>query len=185
EFNYHKQYLRSFKHNIPNHYVLGYHMVSYLRKRTNDPDIWEKITDRSWKVPFIPFAFSNAIKKETGLYVTQLYEEMAEDLQRQWHRQIDTLKLTPFETLNIRTTSTYTDYLYPQPMVDGSVLVKKEGIGDIEQFVTIKDGRERPFFTPGYVNESGMLSARDGRVVWNEFGYDPRWRVRNYSLIKA
>jgi hypothetical protein len=36
-FNYHKQYLRSYKHNIPDHYVLGYHMVSYLRKRTNDP----------------------------------------------------------------------------------------------------------------------------------------------------
>ncbi len=185
EFNYHKQYLRSFKHNIPNHYVLGYHMVSYLRKRTNDPDIWEKITARSWAVPFIPFAFSNAIKKETGLYVTDLYDEMAADLQKQWYRQIDSLKLTPFETLNTRPSTAYTDYLYPQPLPDGSVLVRKEGIGDIEQFVTIKDGKERPFFTPGYINDAGMLSAVEGRVVWNEFGFDPRWRVRNYSLVKA
>ena len=31
-FNYHKQYLRSYKHNIPDYYVLGYNMVSYLQK---------------------------------------------------------------------------------------------------------------------------------------------------------
>ena len=77
-FNYHKQYLRSYKNNIPNHYVLGYNMVSYLRKKTGDPSIWEKVAGRSWNVPFIPFAFSNALKKETGLYVKDLYQEMAD-----------------------------------------------------------------------------------------------------------
>jgi hypothetical protein len=60
-FNYSKQYLRSYKHNIPNHYVLGYNMISYLRKKTGDPLIWDKVTHRAWGVPFIPFAFSNAI----------------------------------------------------------------------------------------------------------------------------
>ena len=45
-FNYHKQYLRSYKNNIPNHYVLGYNMVSYLRRKTGDPLIWEKIAVR-------------------------------------------------------------------------------------------------------------------------------------------
>jgi hypothetical protein len=58
KFNYHKQHLRSYRHNIPDHYVLGYYMVSYLRRKTNDPDIWGKITARSWSVPFLPFAFS-------------------------------------------------------------------------------------------------------------------------------
>src|SRR5690606_34812175 len=80
KFNYHKQSLGSFRHQIPNEYVLGYYMVNYLRRRTNDPEIWGKITARSWSVPFIPFAFSNAIKKETGMYVTDLYNEMADTL---------------------------------------------------------------------------------------------------------
>src|SRR5688500_19010745 len=60
-FNYHKQYLRSYKHNIPDHYVLGYYMVSHLRRKTRDPAIWDKITAKAWNVPFIPFTFSNAI----------------------------------------------------------------------------------------------------------------------------
>src|SRR5690606_13389893 len=83
-FNYHKQSLGSYKHRIPDSYVLGYHMVNYLRRKTDDPNIWGKITARSWNVPFIPFAFSNAIRKETGLYVTDLYDEMASQLAEDW-----------------------------------------------------------------------------------------------------
>lgn len=185
KFNYHKQYLQSYKHNIPNHYVLGYHMISYLRQRTADRDIWEKIMKRSWSVPFLPFAFSNAIKNKTGLYVTGLYNEMATDLKTQWQAQVDSLALTTFETVNTRTSKAYTDYMYPQPQPDGSVLAMRRGIGEIEKFVLLKDGHAKTVFTPGMLNESGMLSSTGGVVVWNEYGFDERWQVRNYSLVKA
>src|SRR5690606_502127 len=49
----------------------------------------------------------------------------------------------------------------------------------------LKEGKEKKIFTPGYLSESGMLSAPNGVVVWNEHGYDPRWQVRNYSRIKG
>ncbi len=185
EFNYHKQVLRSYKHNIPDEYVLGYHMVSYLRKRTGDPDIWGKITARSWKIPFIPFAFSNAIKKETGVYVTGLYREMADDLQATWRERMDGMTLTPFETITPRKSKAYTDYLYPQALSDGSVLAMKTGIGDIQRFVVLRDGEEHHVFTPGFVNDSGMLSAAGGKVAWNEYGFDGRWRMRTYSQVKV
>jgi len=182
-FNYHKQYLRSYKHNIPDHYVLGYQMISYLRKKTNNPEIWENISRRSWNVPFIPFAFSNALKKESGMYVTSLYRDMAAQLKKDWQAQIDTLKLTPFETVNQRTSKAYTDYKYPQVLEDGSLVVQKSGIGDIETLVTIKNGFETKIFVQGPVNSTGMMSSSCSRIVWNEYRYDPRWRVRNYSAI--
>ena len=182
-FNYHKQYLRSYKNNINDHYVLGYHMVSYLRKKTGDPSIWDKVTGRSWNVPFIPFRFSSSLKKETGLYVTDLYKEMAADLQKEWKTQQDTLKLTPFDRVNPRTAKAYTDYLYPQELEDGSVAARKVGIGDIEKLVVLKDGAEQNMYTQGIINESGMQSATNSRIVWNEFRFDPRWQVRNYSSI--
>lgn len=185
EFNYHKQYLRSYKHNIPDHYVLGYNMVSYLRKRTNDPNIWGKVTARSWNVPFIPFAFSNAIKKYSGLYVTKLYRQMVKDYKQKWQQELSALTITPFESVNKRRSNAYTDYEYPQVLDDGSVVAMKRGIGDIETFVLLKDGREKKIFTPGYINDSGMLSAVSNKIVWNEYGFDPRWAVRNYSLVKA
>lgn len=183
-FNYHKQYLRSYKHNIPDHYVLGYYMVNYLRRQQQSADAWEEVTRRTWSVPFVPFAFSNAIKKQSGRYVTQLYRDMAADLTKRWQDEISQLTLTGFEPVHTPKRSGYTDYKYPQVLTNGKVLAMKEGIGDIEQFVLVSDAGEKRVFTPGFINDTGMLSIAGSLVVWNEYGYDPRWMVRNYSVIK-
>ena len=182
-FNYHKQYLRSYKNNIPSHYVLGFHMVSYLRKRTDRSEVWNDISKRAWSVPFIPFTFSNAIKKETGLYVKDLYKEMAADLQKKWRQELEGLSLTTVERVNQRKNTTYTDYLYPQVLGDGRVIAIKSGIGNIEQLVIFSGSLEKKSFVQGPVNQSGIFSAAGTRVVWNEYRYDPRWRVKTYSMI--
>jgi Tol biopolymer transport system component len=185
-FNYHKQYLRSYRHNIPDHYVLGYHMVSYLRKRTGDADVWGKITARAFSRPFVPFIFSSSIKKETGFTVNKLYREMVKDLKSEWEQENAAITPTPFQPFAHHRGNAYTDFLYPQPLPDGSALAMKKGIAHIEQFVTItEDGKEHAVFTPGFINDTGMLSSNGNIIVWNEFGYDVRWSMRNYSLIKA
>jgi len=185
KFNYHKQLLQSYKHEIPNHYVLGYHMVSYLRERTGDPNIWGKVSARSWRVPFIPFAFSNALKKESGMYATKLYREMANDLQTRWEKDLANLSLTSFENVHQRNNTAYTDFSFPQAVAPNQVVALKSGIGDIQEFVLLSPAGEKKIFTPGIVNPTGMISASGNLIVWNEFGFDPRWRVRTYSLIKA
>lgn len=185
-FGYHKQYLRSYKHNIPDHYVLGYHMISYLRKKTGDPEIWGKISKRSWSVPFIPFRFSGSIHHASGLYVKQLYNEMAADLKKEWQQQVDELKLTAFDKVNSRPTKVYTDYLYPQVLDEGSIAVLKSGIGDIAQLVLLSEsGSERKGYVTGPMNSTGMLSSAGNTVVWNEYRYDPRWQVKTYSVVKG
>jgi len=136
-------------------------------------------------LPFIPFAFSNAIKKESGLYVTDLYKEMAKDLTKSWEEEVQSLQTSPYEKLTKRKSKAYTDYRYPQILKDGSILTLKSGIGDIAQFVVVRGGRESKIFIPGILNDAGMVSASGTTVVWSEYGFDPRWRVKSYSLIKA
>lgn len=182
-FNYNKQYLRSYKNNIPDHYVLGYQMVSYLRKRTGNAKVWENITRRAWSAPIIPFTFSSAIKKETGFYVKDLYKEMAAELQGEWKAEQSRITVTPFESILVRNSKTYTDYRYPHELANGSVLALKSGIGDIEQLVILSQGKEKTISTPGVMNQTGMLSVAGDRVVWNEYRYDPRWRMKTYSVI--
>lgn len=185
-FNYSKQYLRSYKHNIPNHYVLGYNMISYLRKKTGDPMIWDKVTHRAWGVPFIPFSFSNAIKNKTGMYVSALYREMAAERKKDYEQALAGIEFTPFETLSERNSTAYTDYLYPQPLENNRVLVTKSGIGDIETLVVLgPDGKEEDKYVQGPINDAGMLSATNQRVVWNEYRFDPRWLVHTYSVVKG
>src|SRR5258708_29291869 len=158
-------------------------MVSYLRRKTNDSLNWDKVTARAWNVPFIPFRFSSALKKETGLYVKDLYNEMAATLQKEYKTQLDTLKQTSFEKINSKTTKAYTDYMYPQELEDESIVARKSGIGDIETLVVLKNGNEKKVYVQGIINESAMLSVTRNRIVWNEYRFDPRWQVRNYSAI--
>jgi hypothetical protein len=183
-FNYHKQYLRSFKHQIPDHYVLGYNMVSYLRRRTGDPLIWDKITQRAWKFPFMPFAFSQAMHRETGLHVAQLYREMATDLRKEWDSLSSYIDLTDFTPVPVAKRTGYTDYLYPQVLQDGSIIAWKRGIGHIDEFVIIGQDKDKHVFTPGITVYNGMLSAVGTRVVWNEHTFHPRWRRQTFSDIR-
>lgn len=183
-FNYHKQYLRSYKHFIPDEYALGYHMVSYLRNKTGDPLIWDKITGRAWRSSIVPFTFSNAIKKETGMYVTQLYRIMATDLKKMW-QAADTIKATPSTRINRRSSKAYTDYLYPQALANGSIVALKNGIGDIDRLVLFDGQKEKKLAVPGILYETGMMSAGGSRVVWNEYRFNPRWRRNTATVIVA
>lgn len=184
-FNYNKQYLRSYKHNINDHYVLGYHMIGYLRKKTNDPDVWGKVMQRTANASFLPFRFSGSVKKIGGLTLPQLYKATAEDLRKTWEEEQKDLQFTAFESTLKRDTKTYTDYQYPQALSNGDVLMLKSGIGDIAQYILVRDGKEIRSFTPGLLNDAGMLSATGNKIVWSEYGFDPRWQIKNYSVIKS
>ncbi|MBX2894564.1 MAG: hypothetical protein KF763_03925 [Cyclobacteriaceae bacterium] len=184
-FNYNKQYLRSYKHNIPDHYVLGYHMVNYLSKRTGSEESWDNITRKAWSVPFVPFAFSSAIKKESGFYVKDLYATMARDLQKEWQAQQQTQQLTSFQSVHQRKSTAYTDYKFPQVVGVDSIVAIKSGIGDVEELTLLTPAGEKKLLTLGPYNQTGMLSAANGRIVWNEYRFDPRWRIKTYSVIVA
>ncbi|MEM8564974.1 MAG: hypothetical protein AAGF85_00845 [Bacteroidota bacterium] len=184
-FDYNKQHLRSFKDFVPDHYALGYHMVTHIRRRTKKADIMDDITKDAWSRPFVPFTFSNAMKRHTGQYVVPTYNAMMDELQNIWTDQIDSLSLTQFDRINNRSNDIFTDFSFPQILEDGSIVALKSGIADIDQFVKFNpDGSHSNEFVPGVINGSAMLSSSQSKVVWNEFHFDPRWRVKTYSVIK-
>lgn len=185
-FNYNKQYLRSYKHFIPNHYVLGYNMVSYLRKQTGKADSWGTIAGRTWALPFIPFAFSRSMKKEVGSHVAPFYKKMANELKTEYEKQLSVIELTPFEIITVRKNNAYTDFMYPQVLENGFIAALQSGIGDIDQVVIFNEGETvSKKFVTAPLNESGFLSSGQNRVVWNEYRFDPRWPIKDYSIIKG
>lgn len=183
-WNYHKQYLRSFKDFIPNHYVTGYFMTSYLRRSYGDT-IWDKVTERAFRRSYMPFTFSKAIKKYTGHHLVPTYNKMTQELDSLWRKQIDQLVITPSIKITKRKTTTFTNYEHPQTLSDGCVVVEKSGLGDIATFIAVDSiGNEKKLVTLGLHNESGMLSIAHDIIVWNEFIPDQRWGNKWYSVIK-
>ncbi len=184
-FNYNKQHLRSFKDFVPNHYVLGYHMVTHVRRRTRNTEIMDEVSSDAWSWPFVPFTFSNALKRNTGQYLVPTYNSMMDELKSVWEKQLDDMPITEFERINSRESDVFTDYSFPQVLEDGSVIALKSGIADIEEFVKFNsDGSHARKFVPGVMNDGAMLSSTQFKVVWNEFEFDPRWRTKTYSVIK-
>ena len=184
-FNYSKQHLKSFKEFVPNHYVTGYFMTTHL-KRKEGVDVWDKVIKRSFGLPFIPFAFSNAIKKETGKNLRQNYAEMSDELKKLYTNQLLNIPKSDDALINKRKGKTYTNYFYPTKIESGSVVVLKSGFSDISTFVAIDNsGNENVIFIPGIVNDPGMLSIKSNKILWTEYEFDKRWRKQSYSVIKS
>jgi hypothetical protein len=183
-FNYYRQYLRSFKYQVQDHYTFGYYMTSYLRNHYGDKIISET-TRQAWAWPFIPFRFSNRIKKYSGKSLLQNYKSMMVELDSLWRKQINQRNFSRYNQINFRYSNAYTDYSYPQYLNDGSIVSLKSGIGDIPTFVKFdQSGKDKKVSVPGIINSTGMLSVANDIIAWNEIEFDPRWGNQTYSVIK-
>ncbi|GAB3712086.1 hypothetical protein GCM10027592_50280 [Spirosoma flavus] len=189
-FEYAKAVSGSYRDNVPNHYVLGYFLTTYL-KRTYGPDVWSRVLNRNYRRFPWPFAFSASIKDETGLRTDDLYRKTMDDLTETWQKQQENLSVTPATPFRVNAEKAsarhpvYTNYQHPQFLNDSTVLCVKSGLGDTPRLVILgKHQPERSLFVQGFPNDPAMLSATPSTVCWIEYGFDPRWRQRVFSTIR-
>ncbi|MFD1468970.1 hypothetical protein ACFQ48_12105 [Hymenobacter caeli] len=185
-YNYQKAVNGSLRDNVPDWYVLGYFMTSYL-KAHRGPDVWARVLDEYYRFPFYPFSFSNSIRRTTGLRVEDLYARTMADLDSTWRTE-RAARPAPTEVRELAgqaDTHIFTQYQYPQYVTDSTVLALKSGLNNVPQLVLLgRHGRERKVFTPGLLNIPEMLSVGGGAAVWPEFRQQPRWGERVFSELK-
>ena len=183
-FSYSKAAGRSFKSNIPNHYVLGYALTSYMKNKYGY-DTWDKILNETYKFPLYPFSFSNNVKKVTGKSIDNTYQLAYSELKKQFVAEVENRKSYEKNYLNHSKSSYYTDFKYPQSLASGKVIAIKSGLANIAQIVELdKNKVEKSIYKLGDFNDSFTLSAANNKVVWAEFMPDPRWEMRNFSNLK-
>lgn len=183
-FNYYKQYLRSYRDQVPNHYVTGYLMTTYLKNKSG-ADVWDRIVGRSFAQPYMPFIFSNSMKKESGKHLVPTYNEMLAEQKQLYTNQLSQITPTAFDKIAHKNKKNFTNYYYPRRVYDGRVLTIKMGFSDIASFVLIdEEGKEENIFRLGNWQNPESLSSNDSTVVWAELELDPRWQRRTYSVIK-
>ena len=190
QFSYQKAVAGSYRDNVPNHYVLGYYLTTYL-KRTYGPDVWSRVLNRNYRRFPWPFSFSASIRDETGLRVDDLYQKTMADLTDRWRGQQDSLAITPATSFPVSaenaqsTRPVFTNYRHPQFLTDSTLLCVKSGLGDTPRLVVLsRNGREKKLHVQGFPNDPDLLSATATKACWIEYGYDPRWGQRIYSNIR-
>nr|NQU93719.1 hypothetical protein [Bacteroidota bacterium] len=182
-YRYDKAVFGSYKDFVPNHYILGYHMVAQSR-REYSTTIWNHAFDKVGKRPYMVVPFSEGIRDATGLSKRGLYDSTMNRLKNDWKKQSDSLTHEDLFVVRTPEKRIFTNYVRPHVVNDNLVIAEKNAMDDIGRFVMLDaKGNEKTLFTPGYYN-SGSLSQAGNLVVWTEKEFDPRWENRSYSVIK-
>ena len=193
-YSYQKAVNGSLRDNVPDWYVLGYFMTSYLKTHYG-PAVWASVLDRYYRFPFYPFSFSNSIRRTTGLTVEQLYGRTMTEIDSAWRVQqaaqvAGGAITTPVRELAASATEKiFTQYQYPQYVTDSTVLALKTGLDFVPQLVLLSrrgscPAVERRVFVPGQLNLPEMLSVNGSKAVWPEFQQHARWGQRIASELK-
>ncbi len=181
-YSYPKAQFGSYKSFVPNHYELGYQLISRSRQKYGY-SLWEKTIYQIAKSPIHPNAFSKGIKKVTGLPERKLYSELMNDFSTEISHDFST-EITHKTSNKSETTDKQNDYInYYSPHEYGKGIISyKTSYSDIPRIVVTKpNGVEKTVYTPGSIFNQ-TFSYNDSVLVWNEFKAT-RWQNDNYNRI--
>lgn len=172
-----KWFLGSYKDYTYDFYALGYGMASYARVKYG-ADVWDKVLNKMTYIPVPPFARS--LKKVTGLTPKKLFDAAFIAFQNEWKAITPENPDKPMVISPVN--NTYTEYLYPQE-INGGIVVLKKGMKDISSIVIVDTiGKETRLAYVGAVNSK--LTAYGNYIYWTEHIPGLRWQHENYSVVK-
>ena len=181
-YKYDKAVFGSFRDFVPDHYTLGYQLVTRGIENYGI-EMWNWTLNRVASRPYYLVPFTTAIKKQTGKFKVQYYNNVLKSLKTEWWIN-DKSSIDSTLTYLSPKSRFFTNYLFPQLLEDGTIVSEKVGLDDVNRFVLIDTAsKEVKLFTPGY-DFYESLSVSGSTICWNEKTYDPRWQMRNYSVIK-
>ena len=156
-----KWFCGSYRDFVPNHYNLGYQLVSYSYERYGD-SLWSDVGRYGVRNPYVFFTVHTALKKYAGTTVNRLFRETFTELNDLW-AAADTVadsgrRISPPAKF-------FTQYEHPQYLPDGRILSLKDDLAHAQRFVAtdVSDGSERLLRHTGAVS---TRPANDGRRVW-------------------
>lgn len=179
-FDYEKAYFGSYRDFVPNHYILGYHLVASTRLKYS-PEIWSLGLDRIARRPWSIRPLSNIIKGKTGNNLQETYLASMLDWRERW-KEGEPLQEVGIQ-INGSYQKTYTDYRRPHPLPDGSIVAERSGLDDIDRIVRIDSkGDETVIVSPGsWLRNSLSVSA--SKIAWIERRPHPRWENKAWAEI--
>ncbi|MDL2319916.1 hypothetical protein LJC45_02150 [Alistipes sp. OttesenSCG-928-B03] len=169
----------SYRDFIPDHYQLGYQMMSWADTYYGEPIIG-KMTYFSARNPYLIFTTTLALRKYYKTGEGKLFSNAMGDAFAYWR----SLPVADNTAEIIRTPiGSYTSYLSPRALTDGRIVAVKNDLAKTPRLVVVdpKTGDERRLKRIGKMN-SGITVAR-GCVWWTETRQSTFWEQRVGSRL--
>mgnify|MGYP002619556521 CR=1 FL=1 len=182
-YSYDKAYFGSYRDMVPDHYILGYHLVAGTHSHYGfEPFV--QATRQVAATPFIPGSFARGVKQVTGNNLQNQYKDVMNKLEAEWRDAFVHASVSDYEVIVPNNNFDYLNYINPQYIDEDTFIAFRTTPADIPRLVKIgRDGSEEVLFTPGYGYPESMSYA-DGLVAWLEITRDPRWEYRNWTNIR-
>jgi len=179
-YSYAKFRNRSLKDFVPDHYRLGYTMLSHVRNEKGN-DITGEIYRKAVTYRKVIYPFSMELKAHTGKGVRGTYRDAMESYGNLWKAQQDNIE----ENSHIRVTEEkrfITNYRFPKVNSEGRLYAVKSSVKKIREIVKFTDEIEE-----GVVKMGSSLSSyydlHGENLAWAEFSNDFRRNNKEYSDI--
>lgn len=168
----------SLKDMTPDHYRLGYMMVTYGREQYG-ADIWYNITGDAAAFRGLFYPFQKAVKRHTGENYVSFRNAALNYFEKQ------TIKTNDTAAAYGRVHKDFVaDEEFPQWLNDSSVVYVKSSFKKIPAFYSrnIFSGEETKIRTKD-ISADTYFSLRNGKIVYAAYKPDARWGWRNYGTI--
>ncbi len=162
--NIDKWFCGSYRENIPDHYHIGYQIISYAYQKYNT-NVWDKSVWYSTRNPYMVFSSSAGLKRFYDTSIRKLSTEAFAELNDLWRPLREIPNST--QTISHIDSTDYTTYSHPMPLDSGQVLSLKSSYRHTPRFVIFEGENESLLEKVGSV--SSRPSYGDGRVWWTEY----------------
>ncbi len=166
----------SYRHFMPDHYQLGYQIMSWAWGRYGE-NVLDKTSWFASRNPWMICPFTIALKKYYGITTGRMFTESFAALEEYWR----SMPLEDNSAQIIETPRTsHTIYTSPRA-VNGGIVALKEDLDNIARLVMVKDGREQVLCRTGIVNSP--LALLGSTVYWTEMRQSAVWEQKVGSVL--
>ncbi|GEM_PF-2167559 len=171
----------SFKDHFPNKYHLGFVLVTYARDKYG-ADVWSRIIKRTMNFPYLPLMINIAVKQETGVTLSKLYDNAMKRLKDFFEEQEKKAIITPVAKVagGKNQHGDWTNYTWPHPTEREGIIALKYGLDDAAKIVEIEEKGEEHFLANADPLDN-EVSYATGKIVWSEAFGDPVWKARQWA----
>jgi hypothetical protein len=169
----------SFRKYMPNHYELGYLLVTYGRKKYGD-EIWSKICEDAVRFKPLIYPFQKSLQKYTGVNYQQFVSDALNYYQTIWKDE----KSEKIEWITNTIQNDVVNYRYPYSTEDGSIIVLRKSLKNIPGFYLIgRDGSEQKVASRSIAVDD-YYSYKNEKLIYASYQPDLRWGNQEYNSIK-
>ncbi|MGG9964451.1 hypothetical protein [Ferruginibacter sp. SUN106] len=170
----------SLKDLVPDHYPIGYILVSYGYEKYGE-DFWNKVTEDAVRFKSL---FNKAIEKHSGVPFKKFKDDAINYFrEKSFPAMGKGMEFTMPGYLTGVKKNNVIDYLYPNFISADSILVTKKSYKEIPAFYILVNGKEEKIKVKNYTIDD-YYSYNNGKIVYASFQADPRWGNRDYSVIQ-